>query len=1393
VKSYKEFFEKECFKKMDLTIERINGILKNDAEKFPSNTTNPYLTINTSAMDYPLMLNKKMMDSVYNDTLDQFYAVEETKNLGNMEEDSYVRTLNKMVEVMKQINAEKKIDATLNFFRIFSLYKWNGGKFDYDEIKREYMLRRKYFYCYEIIKIMPTNIIFQFIEDVCPDNYVCVDPNGIVIKSKGRDPRKVFKTDIEKNGINVFVESKNNKLFQRTTTNLRFKSLTNRNATTIKKKTEKEIKHEKESKMNNDVTNFDILLKMEENDENYNKHKNELIVYVKHDDDSRLNKFDQLYIQRRARLGKKKQVIINKAFNFIPLIGEVLAMANLDNLDKKVDSKFIKRETNLIKKYLLLYDANIPFVEKAASVLVNLVLCNTDSNKLKFILNEMLEGLCFGDDRSIQIFEEIVRTVIIDSLLKTNYYYFEELHAKVNLVKTLNKPFCYKSITKIRFLEAMLMLDFVKEKLTYIIWNNDTNKKIDIKIHETEISIPVKLPNNKRLFSKNPQYEFDNARDINIDYLNELKKIEKIEDDKKFKSSRGYQFKDIGDNNKSDDDSEEEDGDILKKVKSLRKQLNDDLNIKEESELYNELNKDEFSPNANPNANDDMMGEFKGFFNDIHFKQTIKEDKKIEKKAEIKEPIKETKENIKKSKNDKPNVDKPKEVNKKTVVELNSTRISKKINNSPKFKSITSDYSDENGINSSEFAKMSLNQYNNPHIYNRKEAPVSILTTERAPSQEEILQKVMKDPDTKRIIEEIKTNPTNKVLFPREIHTTYEVNRRGTKEITINKNNPTKNLIIGKLMDESTFNDMMDQQENNEPDDQTGLYKVLKNIQNKKCSCYFLCIEIGTIYGPFDNLRPKNVTIMTNHRENVQVIIKPVIVVNNTIERIPIPVPVPTPTPTPTPGPAPAPIIPIPVTSPNITGLFENDDCDFLSMSSLHKDTNIYQRNIRFKQVVDNHHKLSKMKRKFYRKVEYGNEILATEIFKQGLNVIILQREKLFKKVYERTFNTNVDAIESDAMACVIRDAGYDKVIVITGIGKWMGAITPRLIKEIKQIGGPDLNRLISSDGEDNSMVDHAFILIGRRGLCRYNGVFRVKNYDVSREMKKYFPDISSDPNDCYFENLTFENEKNKHSENQFFHLIDLRLTLNLINDNRFSYLAPIVKSVSPPFGPLNGGSCLNIHGENFGSSTLDIKEVLVRGVVCRDVILVNSNLITCTTGSSTIMGPGVGNVQVKLVCGLSSPSNTCNMYQYTKEISHASQNDNSDYNTSSTANGSLTMIKHSMAYPMIVHPMIAHPPIVAIHHGYMSPSPTPLFSFKEKNKNKYDDQGNPDNNDIINSLNNKLFAKPDSSTENVVKIDNLVTDNFNNLMSQIKSNGFSKSKDGFRKKRFQKIIQQLK
>jgi len=185
-------------------------------------------------------------------------------------------------------------------------------------------------------------------------------------------------------------------------------------------------------------------------------------------------------------------------------------------------------------------------------------------------------------------------------------------------------------------------------------------------------------------------------------------------------------------------------------------------------------------------------------------------------------------------------------------------------------------------------------------------------------------------------------------------------------------------------------------------------------------------------------------------------------------------------------------------------------------------------------------------------------------------------------------------------------------------------------------------------DRDDNEMADHAFILIGRRGLCRYNGIFKIKNYDISNDLKELFPDMMSDPNDCYFEDVDLDNEKNKHSEKEFFHLIDMRLTLNLNNDNRFAYNAPTIASVSPSTGSVHGGQEVKIAGFNFGYQTTDIKEIQVRGVVCGDFILLSPNLISCITRASTIMGPGSGNVMVAPVEGLSSPSRTCNVFKYT-------------------------------------------------------------------------------------------------------------------------------------------------
>lgn len=583
------------------------------------------------------------------------------------------------------------------------------------------------------------------------------------------------------------------------------------------------------------------------------------------------------------------------------------------------------------------------------------------------------------------------------------------------------------------------------------------------------------------------------------------------------------------------------------------------------------------------------------------------------------------------------------------------------------------------------------------------------------------------------------------------------------------------------MLGESGFNDLIQQEEKEKEstNDQTGLYNVLKNIQNRKCSSNLLCIEIGTINGPFDSIMPKNVTIMSDNKENVHVIIKPVILINNT-NKTPQPLVI------------------------NSTGLFHNEeDCDTLSLgtnnnfnSKSNNNYNKFSNRQRFK-AIENDNSNNNKQRRFYRKLEFGNEIIANDIFKQGLNLIVLNRDKIYTKsnlyynynknkilVSEKTFNTNLNPNDSDELAQTIKESTHDQIIILTGIGKWMGSITPNLIKEIKQIGGPDLTRLESSDNIDNSQLDHGFILIGRRGLCRYNGIYKVKNYDIKKDLQFYFPDLASDPNDCYFESTNLQNLKNSDSGAEFFHNIDLRLSINLDNDNRYSSFAPTIISVDPYSGPITGGQVINIVGFNFGNGSDDIKEVLVRGVLCKNVQLINKNKISCITRASTIMGSGIGNIIVSVINSLSSPKNTCSMFQYNdckEELKNKQkENDNNINNNPYNVANNINKFEGNNEYSSYPN-----------NQEYLNPSlnsntqtydfPINSFSFKENENNV---------NDIVERFNKNMFVKLDN--RNVENIDNLITQNTKSMLKDAKANDFIRSKDGFRKRRFNKLLEQL-
>ena len=141
-------------------------------------------------------------------------------------------------------------------------------------------------------------------------------------------------------------------------------------------------------------------------------------------------------------------------------------------------------------------------------------------------------------------------------------------------------------------------------------------------------------------------------------------------------------------------------------------------------------------------------------------------------------------------------------------------------------------------------------------------------------------------------------------------------------------------------------------------------------------------------------------------------------------------------------------------------------------------------------------------------------------------------------------------------------------------------------------------------------------------------------------------PNLSSDPNDCYFEDCSLENIKNKETEGKFYHMIDLRFKLNLNVDNRFAWDAPTVTKVSPYKAHVRGGDILSIFGYNFGDFADNVAEVRVKNVLCINPKVVNKNLISCSSGVN-VFDNGVGNVVVKLRNGLSSPNKTCPMFEY--------------------------------------------------------------------------------------------------------------------------------------------------
>ena len=179
------------------------------------------------------------------------------------------------------------------------------------------------------------------------------------------------------------------------------------------------------------------------------------------------------FLNKKAELKKKKEITINKVFDLFPLLGEFLGICNIINIDDINDTLFMKKEGELLKKYILMWDANCDVAENISKYLLKIIF--SKENNLRTNITNLLDGLTFGDDRSIMVFKEIIITVIMDQIINSANDYLTDIQIKKNLLKILNKKFEFKVILKIKFINLMDVNDEFKERLIYLIMKYDSN------------------------------------------------------------------------------------------------------------------------------------------------------------------------------------------------------------------------------------------------------------------------------------------------------------------------------------------------------------------------------------------------------------------------------------------------------------------------------------------------------------------------------------------------------------------------------------------------------------------------------------------------------------------------------------------------------------------------------------------------------------------------------------------------------------------------------------------------------------------------------------------------------------------------------------------------------
>ena len=819
-----------------------------------------------------------------------------------------------------------------------------------------------------------------------------------------------------------------------------------------------------------------------------------------------------------------------------PITAEVIAIASIEKLPLITTPLFIEKEIKLMTTFLIMNNVPPLIAQQAGRVLLNLILCNNKVTHLRTFINIILDGYKGKiDEESMTKINNLIQMSIIDTLLKTKFYYYNDIQAQIALIKMFNKEIHKKMFSNVEMLEFIninceLVKPFKEMLIGMIMRLSDSDKGnvIDAFMEESIFNKEIKIVHNtipSAIIPQSPKILNQVIKEKNIKQVeNEQEHIKNLRNE------------------------------IQKLVGSKKEKLN-----QPDTSIVRKLTQEEAIETLNE-IKKDIGFSFKQRQENYIVNQNNKNNTYIDINRFIEQE------------------DLP--LNKTLRVKLNEIK--------NQLKNTYMDF-----LYNKTYSSLPLKEntgIDNRSIFTKYKSHIDTLL-----QVNELLKPFPLSPHTLHnvnILEpkhnfNIHTNITkniNGVNFTMQFKQSEFAKESFSKIITDNNSKSVPKGVISK----EVFDKMISYKNTNSPNSIiisniiSSLFSLLRSIQeNNTCSDGFLCIEIGVIKGPF-NIKESNITPIVPKQPEHIINNK----TNSTVE--------------------PKKNETVPPRQREII-INDDDDCDELTMMSSFNP-------IRFKEIEHTNITYN-VTTKLYRKVVIGNMIYSQDIFNEGMNMIIVKRNINYDRIYEKTFNTASNRNDSEEMASILEKVECDSIVIITAFGQYNGAITQRLVTELKQIGITEREL----DSIDNNKI---LTVIGRRGLCRNNGYVQSKV-------------------------ISIQENSNTNDDSTFSSTVLYSSNLDLSNDNRFGYKFPTVCSVTPRRGIVLGGQHISIKGLNFGNHTTDIKEVLVKGVACGDVLSMSSNEITCVTRDSSIIGEGAGSVVVKMNNEMESPDKVCNYFEY--------------------------------------------------------------------------------------------------------------------------------------------------